>query len=226
MDPWRPQEPTPPRLAATSCVEITSGKTRIVLDAGTGLRHVGDDMLAGDDSLDVTLLLSHLHWDHIQGLPFFNPLYVPGAQIQIMSGPNGVMPLGQALRQQMGAPFFPVEFDQVPSRVTTRDLSPNETMTIGGAKVTVSKLNHPDPVYGYRVEVGGISIVYATDTEHFSCVDPGLVKLARGANVLIYDAQYTPEEYSGQATFANLNTRSSERWCFRAALKLAPKGWP
>ena len=201
----------------TSCVEITDGQTRLILDAGTGLRQLGDELLAAGP-VEATILLSHLHWDHIQGLPFFAPIYVPSSTIEILSGPNGVMPLAEALRMQMRAPFFPVSFDMVPSAVTARDLGTAETFTVGSARVTVARLNHPDPVYGYRVELGGASIVYATDTEHFACVDPGLETLARGADVLIYDAQYTPEEYAGAAGPARVGWGHST---YVAAVELA-----
>jgi phosphoribosyl 1,2-cyclic phosphodiesterase len=201
----------------TSCVEVTDGDTRLILDAGTGLRGLGDELMAAGP-VDATILLSHLHWDHIQGLPFFTPIYMPTSRIEILSGPNGVMGLEDALRQQMRAPFFPVAYDQVPSAVTARDLAANETFTVGGATITCARLNHPDPVYGYRVELGGRSVVYATDTEHFSCVDPGLVKLARGADVLIYDAQYTPEEYAGHGGPARVGWGHST---YVAAVELA-----
>jgi len=201
----------------TSCVEITAGETRLILDAGTGLRALGEELIANGE-LDATILLSHLHWDHIQGLPFFTPLYLPQSNLQILSGPNGVMPLASALKEQMRAPFFPVEFGDVAANICARDLAANETFRVGDAMVTVSRLNHPDPVYGYRIEAGGVSIVYATDTEHFSCVDPHLAKLARGADVLIYDAQYTPEEYAGEAGPARVGWGHST---FQAAAELA-----
>jgi phosphoribosyl 1,2-cyclic phosphodiesterase len=180
----------------TSCVEITAGDERIVLDAGTGLRGLGERLAAGPAS-KTTVLLSHVHWDHIQGLPFFVPIYIPGHEIDVISGPNGVMPLDAALRRQMSPPFFPVAFDEVPSRLTARDARAGVPWEVGDAVVHMARLNHPDPVYGYRIEWGGRSVVYATDTEHYSCVDPTLLKLAQGADVLIYDAQYTPEEYRG-----------------------------
>jgi phosphoribosyl 1,2-cyclic phosphodiesterase len=181
----------------TSCVEVLAGDNRIVFDAGTGLRGLGDRLIAGGPSA-TTLLLSHLHWDHIQGLPFFTPIYVPGNWIEVVSGPNGSMPLDAALRRQMSAPFFPVEFDDVSRQVRTREARPGESFAVGDVRVTMARLNHPDPVYGYRLEHEGASIVYATDTEHFACVDPALARLAADADVLIYDAQYTPEEYPGK----------------------------
>jgi phosphoribosyl 1,2-cyclic phosphodiesterase len=181
----------------TSCVEVTAGDTRIVLDAGSGLRALGDELLASGVS-QTTILLSHLHWDHIQGLPFFTPIYVPGHRVDVVAGPCG-LPLADALRRQMSAPFFPVEFDEVAAQVRPRDARPGEPLRIGDVVVRMARLNHPDPVFGWRLEHGGRSIVYATDTEHYACVDPVLLRLAAGADVLIYDAQYTPEEYRGDA---------------------------
>jgi phosphoribosyl 1,2-cyclic phosphodiesterase len=178
----------------TSCVEVTAGDTRIILDAGTGLRTLGDERLKAGPKHS-TILLSHLHWDHTCGLPFFTPIYVPGHRVEIASGPNGVLPHDEAVRALFRAPFFPVEFDSLGGTVTTRELRANDHFTIGDITVTMAKLNHPDPVYGFRLEHGGHSIVYATDTEHFACVDPALKKLAAGADILIYDSQYTPEEY-------------------------------
>jgi phosphoribosyl 1,2-cyclic phosphodiesterase len=178
----------------TSCVEVRAGEHRIVLDAGSGLRGLGDRLVASGPS-QTTILLSHVHWDHIQGLPFFVPIYVPGHQVDVVSGPNGVMPLEDVLRRQMTAPFFPVEFGDVRKQLRPRDSSPGDDLSVGDVRVHMARLNHPDPVYGFRLELGGRSVVYATDTEHYSCVDPTLRKLASDADVLIYDAQYTPEEY-------------------------------
>ncbi len=201
----------------TSCVEVVVGDTRIVLDAGSGLRGLGDELVAGGPS-QTTLLLSHLHWDHIQGLPFFTPIYLPGHRVEVVSGPNGVMPLADALRRQMSAPFFPVEFDEVSAQVSTREARAGEALKIGDVTVRMARLNHPDPVWGYRLEHGGRSVVYATDTEHYECVDPVLRKLAAGADTLIYDAQYTPEEYRGEAGPARVGWGHST---WTAAVELA-----
>jgi phosphoribosyl 1,2-cyclic phosphodiesterase len=181
----------------TSCVEVTAGDTRIVLDAGSGLRSLGETLVARGPT-DTTILLSHLHWDHIQGLPFFVPIYIPGNRVEVISGPNGVLSLEDAMRRQMCAPFFPVEYDEVATQLRSREVRSNTAFHVGKVKCFAAKLNHPDPVYGYRLEAQGTSIVYATDTEHYACVDPTLRKLAADADVLIYDAQYTPEEYPGK----------------------------
>ena len=178
----------------TSCVEVCAGDTRIILDAGSGLRTLGNERMAKGPRHS-TILLSHLHWDHVCGLPFFTPIYVPGHRVEIASGPNGSIPHDEAIRSLFKAPFFPVDFNDLGGTVTTRELHANDKLQIGDITVTMAKLNHPDPVYGFRLEHGGQSIVYATDTEHFACVDPTLKKLAAGADILIYDSQYTPEEY-------------------------------
>ncbi len=201
----------------TSCVEVRAGHQRIVFDAGTGLRNLGDRLIA-QGRTQTTILLSHLHWDHIQGLPFFTPLYVPGNRIDVMSGPNGFMDLRAALKKQMSPPFFPVSLDEVAPQICVRDLGPSERFNLGDLRVTTTKLNHPDPVYGYRLDFAGRSVVYATDTEHYSCIDPNLLRLAEGADVLIYDAQYTPEEYSGEAGPSKVGWGHST---FEAAAQLA-----
>ncbi len=183
----------------TSCVEVRAGETRLVLDAGTGLRGLGHAMLAekNPSGVEATVLLSHVHWDHIQGIPFFAPLYVPNTRLRMISGANGT-PLAETLRRQMSAPVFPVDLRDVPAAMSFQELRDRQTIEIGEARVTAVRLNHPDAVHAYRIDHGGRSIVYATDTEHYACVDRRLLALAQGADVLIYDAQYLPEEYAGE----------------------------
>ena len=181
----------------TSCVEIVAGETRIALDAGTGLRAMGGAMLREGRKVDLTVLLSHVHWDHIQGLPFFAPIYVPGSHLTLAGGAT-TTPLRDSLRRQMSAPNFPVDWNDLPSAIDYAELRDGSRLQVGEAEVRVARANHPDAVFAYRVEHRGRSVVYATDTEHYSCVDPRLLSLARGADVLVYDAQYLPEEYAGQ----------------------------
>lgn len=179
----------------TSCVEVVCGKTRLVLDAGTGLRGLGNHLLAAGEPLALTLLLSHYHWDHIQGLPFFVPLYMKQTELTIVGGPNGVMSAREALERQMSAPVFPVRLDEVGARIATREVRVGDAFEVGEALVRVARGNHPGGVVAYRIEHEGRSVVYATDTEHYACVDPALRALCDGADVLVYDSQYTPEEY-------------------------------
>jgi phosphoribosyl 1,2-cyclic phosphodiesterase len=184
----------------TSCVALRCGGSDIILDAGTGLRGLGDSRLAElrGAPLSATVLLSHFHWDHIQGLPFFVPAYLPSTKLTIMGTTNGVMSLEETLVHQMQAPVFPVRLDELRAELTLREVRAGEPFAVGEATVRAAKLNHPGGVHAYRIEHGGRSVVYATDTEHYECLDPAIVALAQGADVLIYDAQYTPEEYRGQ----------------------------
>jgi phosphoribosyl 1,2-cyclic phosphodiesterase len=172
----------------TSCVELRAGDTTVYLDAGTGLR--GASATAPEEC---AIFLSHLHWDHIQGLPFFVPVYKPGSKVTVLG-----LGADAAMRALFRAPFHPVEFEEVRAQLRTVDLDLRTPVQFGELKFTVAKLNHPDPVLGFRVEHAGRAIVYATDTEHFACVDPSLRRLAEGADILIYDAQYLPEEYSAK----------------------------
>jgi phosphoribosyl 1,2-cyclic phosphodiesterase len=187
----------------TACLEITGGGTRVILDAGSGLRALGDALMASGQHREVTLLLSHVHWDHVMGLPFFTPLYVPGTRIRIMAGPLGSSlgcTLSDVLAKQMMQPMFPVDFASVGADVSTHEVPRRGSFDVGALHIDTAELVHPDPVTAYRVSFGGRSVVYATDTEHREgAVDPTLVALARGADVLIYDAQYTPEEYRGES---------------------------
>jgi phosphoribosyl 1,2-cyclic phosphodiesterase len=192
----------------TSCVGVRLGDgQRIAFDAGTGLRRLGELMLGGGEPRELSVLLSHYHWDHIQGLPFFVPLYMRDTTVDLygMRLPTGGV--REALSQQMVAPMFPVPWGDVAATVRTHDATLGTPFSVRGATVTCAKLNHPGGVYAYRVEQHGRTVVYATDTEHYACDDPALRTLAQGADVLIYDAQYTPEEYPtkvgwGHSTFA------------------------
>jgi phosphoribosyl 1,2-cyclic phosphodiesterase len=179
----------------TPCVEVRAGDSTLILDAGSGMRRLGQSLLARG-RVDVTLLLSHVHWDHIQGLPFFSPLYVPGTRIHVVGGANPA-PLRECLHRQMSAPHFPVDLRDVGATLTWFEMRDRQRAVLGDAEVTAVRANHPDGVYAYRIEHGGRSVVYATDTEHYACVDKRLVQLARDADLLIYDTQYLPEEYSG-----------------------------
>ncbi len=180
----------------TSCVEISLGAERLILDAGTGLRLLGDRLLREGAHLQapIRLLLSHVHWDHVMGLPFFAPLYMLGAQIELATGPTSA-PLRDVLGRLMSAPCFPIDFGSLPSQIVCHDLGARRRFASGPFEVTVAPLSHPDPVYAYRIDAGGRSVVYATDTEHGDVIDERLVELCRGADVLIYDAQYLPEEF-------------------------------
>jgi len=186
----------------TSCVEVRAGKAILIFDGGTGLRLLGRKLLE-EMPLDAHMFFSHVHWDHIQGFPFFEPAFVAGNVFHLYGGNNVSRTLGETLAGQMDHPNFPVHLKTMAAKMVFRDLAEGETVEIDdglGARVSVrnARGNHPQGVFAFRVEHGGKAIVYATDTEHYEGrVDDKLLQLARGAEVLIYDAQYTPEEYAG-----------------------------
>ena len=180
----------------TSTVEVLAGGRRLVLDAGTGLRELGQ-RLFGRGPQDLTLLLSHYHWDHIQGLPFFAPLYQPSTRLEIVGQRCGLHGVRDALEHQMTAPVFPVRLSDVQATLSPREVTPGDAFSVGDVRVRVAGGNHPGGVLAYRLDLGDVSLVYATDTEHGAAVDPELRALAEGATLLIYDAQYTVDEYAG-----------------------------
>ena len=182
----------------TACVEVRCGTDLVILDAGTGLRGLGGALLK-EMPVRAHLFFSHVHWDHIQGFPFFVPAFVPGNNFKLYGMINVTGTIEETLIGQMNYPSFPVRLVDMGAEMTFHDLHEGEVVELpGGGRVTNARLNHPSGVLGYRIQHGGRAVVYATDTEHYSITDPKLAKLAAGADVLIYDATYTPDEYAGK----------------------------
>lgn len=181
----------------TSCVEIRSGSTLIILDAGTGIRRLGASLMK-DPSFSGTgyIFLSHSHWDHIQGFPFFAPAFVPGNEFFIHGAFKADKRLQDALRGQMGSIYFPISMQDLPSSFHFGELLEQDIMA-GDLMVRSRALNHPGGCFGYRITDGKHTVAYCTDTEpHPDRVDEKVLELARDADVFIYDAQFTPEEYA------------------------------
>ncbi|MBX3190687.1 MAG: MBL fold metallo-hydrolase [Labilithrix sp.] len=187
----------------TSCVEVRAGKLLLVFDGGTGLRLLGKTLLK-EMPITAHLFFSHVHWDHIQGFPFFDPAFVGGNSIHLYGGNNVSRTLEETLAGQMDHPSFPVHLTDMAAKMIFHDVhefTPIELDAGDGTKATITAArgNHPNGVWAYRVDHGGRSVMYATDTEHYAVVDQQLLKLAKDTDVLIYDSQYTPEEYAGTA---------------------------
>jgi len=190
----------------TACVAVWVDNKLIVLDGGTGLRVLGDELIEtpfGRGEGKGTFLFSHLHWDHIQGFPFFKPAYVEGNSFKLY-GPSQVdVTLEDTMRQQQQYQNFPVLMEDMPSTFTFTELKEGHTMDIDGIEIKNRRLNHPGGVFAYRISSQDKSIVYATDTEHYSAPDPGLLELADNADVLIYDSMYTPEQYKDHVSWGH-----------------------
>jgi phosphoribosyl 1,2-cyclic phosphodiesterase len=183
----------------TSCVEIRCGKKLIVFDGGTGLRVLGDS-LTDRGPIAASMFFSHVHWDHIQGFPFFKPAFKSTNHFDIYGGSGLSATLAETLAGQMNFPNFPVTLEQMAATMVFHQFDEGQIVNLGdGIEVKALSMNHPNGAYGYRVSFDGRSCAYCTDTEHRKEPDKNVIDLARGADVFIYDAQFTPEEYTGDA---------------------------
>jgi phosphoribosyl 1,2-cyclic phosphodiesterase len=182
----------------TSCVEVRCGERLIVLDGGTGLRPLGDKLLA-EMPIHASMFFSHVHWDHIQGFPFFKPAFAPGNHFDLYGGSNLSTTLSETLSGQMNFPNFPVTLEQMAADMVFHAFDDGQIIDLGDdIKVKSLSLNHPNGCYGYRVEHGGKVVTYCTDTEHRDEPDANVLELADGADIFIYDAQYGEKEYAGE----------------------------
>lgn len=184
----------------TSCLEVTAGSETIILDAGTGIRLLGQ-ALATRHVHRASLLLSHTHLDHIGGFPFFMPAFTPGFNLQVLAGHlkgnHAVPDIRTVLGWLMQRPLFPVPLKRMGSNLSFDEITSGESFKIGDAVSVHSRpLNHPDGATGYRLEFGGKVLAYVTDTEHVvGRTDHHVVELMQNADLVVYDATYTEAEY-------------------------------
>jgi phosphoribosyl 1,2-cyclic phosphodiesterase len=192
----------------TSCVEITApGGTHFILDCGTGLRMLGNHLQAlnnrwtkwrGDGGIDAHVLVTHYHWDHIQGIPFFHPFFHGQNRFHFYSFQSkylGRNSLRQVLEAQLANPYFPVDVSEMAASRQFREIEGGDKWELDETHIRTAWLNHPQGCLGYRLDTSAGSFVYATDNEPgVAEYDNNLRDLAQGADVLIYDAQYSPEQ--------------------------------
>jgi phosphoribosyl 1,2-cyclic phosphodiesterase/ActR/RegA family two-component response regulator len=199
----------------TSCLEVRAEGQIIIMDAGTGLRPLGNQLVAefGDQPLDLTLLLTHTHWDHIQGLPFFLPVYLSRSQLHILGFEGARHGLQNILTSQMESPFFPIGLREVPANITIEELK-DLTFAVGPLRVQAAFANHPGICVGFRLFTSAGSIAFFPDNEMHQSSRPTsagraapetaqfarsenqkLIDFLAGTDVLIMDAQYDRDEY-------------------------------
>jgi phosphoribosyl 1,2-cyclic phosphodiesterase len=203
----------------TPCVEVRPDpETLLILDAGTGLFNLGEKLMKTGAPVRAHILLSHTHWDHIQGLPFFRPAIEAGNEITIIGSDHNDITLESVLADQMRIMYFPLQFSELKSKIDFRIVGEG-SFTIGGTKVDTIYVNHPGFTLGYRITRNGKSIVYISDNEPFNREHAGsgsnkvgkpvvelfkrtngnpnerIVEFARDADMLIHDSMFTPDEY-------------------------------
>jgi phosphoribosyl 1,2-cyclic phosphodiesterase len=188
----------------TPCLELVAPDgTQIILDCGTGVRMLGSRWSApkADRVPETHIFVTHYHWDHIQGIPFFAPLYAEQNEFHFYSFRSkflGRDSLKQVFETQMALPYFPVDMSAMNAKRRFQEVAGGDSFFIGENKVTTRALNHPQGCLGFRIETPAGTVVYATDNEPGNPeMDKSLRELAEGADIFINDAQYTPEQLAG-----------------------------
>lgn len=205
----------------TSCVQLDLDGAQVILDAGTGIRGLGRHLLQ-QGTRDAALLLTHVHWDHTIGFPFFQPAYSKAFAMRIMAG--GLTPVGgirEVLSGQMAAPNFPVPLHALHAELEFRDFISGDSFDLSPTiRVKTARLNHPDGATGYRVEHAGKALCYVTDTEHTpGKPDENVLSLIEGADLVIYDSTYTEAELPAHVGWGHSTWQEGVRLCQQASAK-------
>lgn len=211
----------------TSCVEVRSGGQLLILDGGSGIRTLGEELLRISESgrMEGTLLFSHTHWDHIQGLPFFAPGYSAQNRFQVFSAPGSGWRLQHALESQMSPPYFPVGLREMRGLGEIQELSA-ESVTLGNFRIRTTQLNHPGGCAGFRIETCGASLGYLPDHEPYverpneigstAATQCKLLEFLRELDVLVLDTQYTVAEYAQRVGWGHGCVSNSVRLAIEA----------
>ncbi len=203
----------------TSCLEVICGDRRLILDGGTGLQRLGRVL---PDGVDVDVLLSHTHLDHVSGLPFFAPFSDPTASIRLWAGHLAAhsVTLKQFMQDFMCPPLFPVPPAIFRSTVKYFDFMAGQPLAFGDVLVKTGPLRHPNGATGYRIEFDGRSVCYVTDTEHMRGKrDERILALIGGADALIYDCTYTDEDYDAHEGWGHSTWQEGARLCDAAGVR-------
>lgn len=204
----------------TSCVEINYNNQVLICDGGTGIIPLGNSLLGQSAVREVTVLMTHYHWDHISGLPFFVPAFVPGWKVNFFGPSQNGKDIEKSLGGQMQNPYFPVELETWMAETHYLELNSNNQINWGDFKITPFNVHHPGTTFGYRIDIGDKSIVYVSDNELYFIeqnlklrteeLDPeeleilnamlieerqNALNILKDVDIFIHDAQYTPADY-------------------------------
>jgi phosphoribosyl 1,2-cyclic phosphodiesterase len=206
----------------TACVEVRCGDRLLIFDAGTGLRPLGNSLVQAAASVHADIFLSHCHIDHIAGLPFFAPFHLPASQLRLWAG--NLLPeraLAPVARMVMSDPLFPSAAGMFKANIKFRDFHSGDVLQPHpGITLRTAPLNHPGGAAGYRLEYGNRSIAYITDTEHRpGRPDPHVLALAAGVDLMIYDCNYTDEEFPARVGWGHSTWQEGIRILTAASAK-------
>ncbi len=180
----------------TSCVQVQINKRLFILDAGTGIFHLGQHLMKTRKSVRGDIFITHTHWDHIQGFPFFSPAFIKGNHFTLYGQTKVNSTFADLMKGQMTYQHFPVSLGEMGSTIEFHELDSGTQVDLGDdISLNTVHTNHPNGSLAYRLNYKGRSCCYVTDTEHYSCVDPKLKNFVQNADLVIYDSNYTDEEY-------------------------------
>ncbi|MBT6307514.1 MAG: MBL fold metallo-hydrolase [Rhodospirillaceae bacterium] len=208
----------------TTSLEIMVNGETFILDCGTGIRGLGQKILSENHQKKFTVLLTHTHWDHINGFPFFAPAFNKEYQFDIMAGHlsdcGGVKKIFEL---QMTDPTFPVPLAAMQAQITFRDFRAGDQLNISrklSTKITTAALNHPNGATGYRFDSEGSSVCLITDTEHIpSKPDDNILSLIEGADLVFYDSTYTEDEFPSKIGWGHSTWEEGVKLCKMAGVK-------
>ena len=206
----------------TSCIEVSLGGRRIIFDCGTGMRNLGHYFVR-KNAKDAHILLSHTHWDHINGFPFFTPAFRSDCSFTMMAGHLFDKDVGirDVMAGQMTQPMFPVPIDAMEAKLDFEDFTAGDSFMLDRSiKISTCKLNHPDNATAYRIDFQGASLCYVTDTEHVvGKPDENILGLIEGADLVVYDSTYTDKEFEHKIGWGHSTWQEAVRLCQAANVK-------